>query len=515
MNQTIKQYKQTIQELLEDKKYTIILMLVTILSFGFAITHESVGPDDLCFDRYFQDTYILSQGRWVTYLLYNILQITSFSPFWLELLTTIVLFFTAIILTAFLKKQLGNKLNNGIYLLFSCLFISFPIAKEYFVYQIPSLAITIGNLLMIIIAILIYENYYNLKSKKIFIILGIMTAISICIYESCIQTFLVMIFFQTLIRAKFKEDTTKDAIKYVLKAIIQLAIGVLIYKIIGDLLVKVLGMFGVLQKDYALHTTIIEKIISLKDTPELVNQAINTWLKIIIVTVFVTEKSYITVFIVVQILALVLSIVDSIKKKKVGIFLSVLGLILANYIFTIIMQKPQLRINYSWSVSMALLLIYIYILVKDMKYATKIFLTIYVLLVVYNTRILNNQFYNEYLGYEKDKSDAYTIARQIYIQCEDVTKPVYYIIEKKGVYEREKYIEGRTSVLKWGVMAFDEKATETTKFINSLGYNFSYITKEQAAEAFGEYKKIKDTIDENQWVIELEKYILVKLEFIE
>ena len=40
-----------------ERLYTNIEQTKTLLSFGFAITHTSVGPDDLCFDRYFKDTY--------------------------------------------------------------------------------------------------------------------------------------------------------------------------------------------------------------------------------------------------------------------------------------------------------------------------------------------------------------------------------------------------------------------------------------------------------------------------
>lgn len=123
MKAIIKEYLEETKNILKNKKIIITILLVTILSFGFTITHESVGPDDLCFDRYFKDTYILTQGRWVTFILYNVLHITSFSPFWMELLTTIVLFFTAITVCAFMKKQFKDEISVIVYL-FSlvCLF---------------------------------------------------------------------------------------------------------------------------------------------------------------------------------------------------------------------------------------------------------------------------------------------------------------------------------------------------------------------------------------------------------
>lgn len=518
MKQILKEYNKTVIELLKDKKYIIIFLIVTLLSFGFAITHTSVGPDDLCFDRYFKDTYILSQGRWVTFLLYNILQITSFSPFWIELLTTIVLFFTAIIICAFIKKQYGNKVNSIIYLLFSCLFISFPILKEFFIYEIPNFAIALSNLLIVIITIINYENNYNIKSKKIFFILGILTTLSISTYESCIQTFFVMIFFQGLMKTKYEDESIKNSIIYILHSIIMLAIGVVLYKVIWEIIIIVLKNTGTLQKDYALHSTIFEMIVKLRNNPTELNIFLENWLKNVIMIAFNYKKNYITIFLLIELSALIFSIIKNKGNKRFNTFLLVLGLILSNYIFTIIMKICTLRVNYSWAISVGLLAVYIFILFENKRYISNIILIIFILIILWNSRTINNAFYQEYLGYEKDKSDAYAVAREIYLQCEDITKPICYTLHGRRIYETEKYIEGRNSIFKWGLISFEgeqEKQKELTKFINSLGYNFSYLDNDEYNEALEEYIKVRDTLEPEQWVTELDKYIIVNLKFIE
>lgn len=315
-----------------------------------------------------------------------------------------------------------------------------------------------------------------------------------------------MIFFQILIQAKIKTENIKDMFIYLLKAVIQLVIGIVLYKVVGEVIVKMLELTGTLQNDYAQHTTIIDVIKSGK---------IKLWFAKVVVTAFVTNKLYINIFIGVEVAVFILSISDSRQNKNAAIFLATLGMILSNYIFTVLMENPMLRTNYAWALSMGLLSIYLYMLLKNMKYMSKIILVIFALITIYNTRSISNSFYQEYLGYEKDKNDAYRIAQEIYIQCKDVTKPICFTWEGRQINEDDKYIDGRISVFKWGLTAFDEKSTETIKFINSLGYNFLGATKEQLLEARDEYSQVREIIDKGQWVIELDNYIVVNLKFMQ
>ena len=135
MKKTIEEYKEEIKRLVTNPKYIIPIIFVAILSYGFAITHYSIGVDDLCFDRYISGTYILSAKRWGTWLLYNILNIKEFTPFWLEFIVSTIMVIIAIILSAFLKKHLKNKMNIWGCVIFSSIFISNPIINHFFMYQ--------------------------------------------------------------------------------------------------------------------------------------------------------------------------------------------------------------------------------------------------------------------------------------------------------------------------------------------------------------------------------------------
>lgn len=110
MKEIVETYKEQVKYFISNKRYMVTMIIVAILSYGFTITHYSIGMDDLCFDRYVHGTYLLSAKRWGTWLLYNVLQINEFTPFWLDAVVVIFMVIIAIVLSAFIRKQYGNKI---------------------------------------------------------------------------------------------------------------------------------------------------------------------------------------------------------------------------------------------------------------------------------------------------------------------------------------------------------------------------------------------------------------------
>ena len=59
---------------------------------------------------------MLSIGRWGAYVVYEILNITEFTPFWGDLVASLVLVSVAICWCIFLKKNLKEKIPMGAYI---------------------------------------------------------------------------------------------------------------------------------------------------------------------------------------------------------------------------------------------------------------------------------------------------------------------------------------------------------------------------------------------------------------
>lgn len=512
MKQIVDEYKKQIIYFLTNRKYIITVIFVAILSFGFTLTNPSIGVDDLCFDRYVNDTYILSANRWGTWLLYNILNIREFSPFWLDLICVTLMVIISIILSAFIKKQAGNKISLSAYVVFSSLIISNPLINQFFIYQSTNLAVIVSNLIVMICGIIIFENYFGENKSNIYIIFSFILLIPISMYESCAQTYIVFLFIAAFIQILKKEETNKKIFKYIILNIVLLVIAIILYFIIGSLLIQILDKFNILKENYARQT-----IMWISDS--FVNLPIMEKLKLfnkIIVQSFLEDINYyfpIKVFAISSIICILIEFIKSINTKNVFRIITVLGIILSNFILIIIQLVSILyRTQFSFIITTAFLCMYIYTILKDKKILKYIINVIAILLIIWQTRMLNQYFYNDYKRYEREKNVANDIALNIVKQYDYESKPICFIKNKKtqDIFKINK--DNGNYVIGWGVKAFEIKGFEIIKFINDLGYNFICATNEQSDEAIEKYNNLEQDQKEEA-VIEIDNYIIVNLDF--
>ena len=121
-------------------------------------------------------------------------------------------------------------------------------------------------------------------------------------------------------------------------------------------------------------------------------------------------------------------------------------------------------------------------------------------------------FYNDYKKYQKEAFYAYSIATNIIEKCEDSTKPiVYYYDVKDGVHQNRVNQDNGWSLIDWSTWAFEEPGSEMTKFINSLGYNFTISTNEQILEARQTLSNEDLELITTQGLYETGKYIFVDI----
>lgn len=235
------EYKEVVKYFLKNKFFMCTIIIVAILSFGFTITHHSVGVDDTCLDRYYtlnseySNTNMITAGRWGSFILYYVLDITSFTPFWLDCITTLLIIATAITCCIFIKKQCGEKYGIMPYIIFSCVYISYPMINEPFIFQASNLAVALSTWITIVLLIYIYENYFNLKNNKMYIIIIPILATVISMYESCCQAYIVLMFGMILLRILLnKNESILNIIKFVIfNAVIMILSIILNYIILN------------------------------------------------------------------------------------------------------------------------------------------------------------------------------------------------------------------------------------------------------------------------------------------
>ena len=477
-------YKIATKYFLKNKLFIVTIILVTILSFGFTITNPSVGMDETAFDRYYQNKEMLESGRWGSYLLYSGLGIIEFIPFWIDFLVATIIAFIAVMWCIFLKKNLQEKLSIGAYLVFATIFISFPIINESYIFSNSSLAVMLGTFLASLGIMLFYENYNNIHKKMIYLLISIILAVAFSMYEACGQIMLVSICITTLLMLYTNKDKKiKEIFKYAFCALGILIAGV----ILDEIIVKLIYMAGVRASNEADKEIswgkygIVESFQLIMIN--IVNAMRNT--KYFPVLIFDTFSG----------IGLAISILQSDKKKNWMILIIFIAMFLSNFAISMLQLDSVLyRTCTSWGLFVAVIVMVAYKFLSEYK-ITKILAIIMIgMLVLQQTKTLNQLFYNDYMRYQKDLHIAYELIYDLEKDY-DTSKPLvimgtpYKGIGKYGAQSNS------LSVLWWGKKAFNDNGREFIKFLNSLGYDFKVPTDEEyekgkiEAEKMGNYPK--------------------------
>lgn len=509
MKEIYNEYKSNIKELLSNKLYVFFIILVAILSYGFTITNFSVGIDDLCFDRYVTGNFILPAGRWGTTLLYSILQIFRFTPFWLEIIVTILTVIMGIIFTAFIKKESSNKLKNIHYIIATSILISYPLLHQSFIYQSTNLSVIISNLALMIVAIIIYEEFFKRDGTVICLFaLAIILPFFISMYESCVQTYICMTAIIVFIQVYNKDkNILKKLIKYIFISIIILVLALIINFLISNAVKAILSSKGLLEKDYSSKAI---PWLNFKENNVLERLRINIGLK-----TFddFNNLEYIRNFYLLALLSLVITVIETIKQRKPMLLVSIIVIIFSNFLINLLQIRILYRIDTSWCIAIAFFAIYILMYVNSKK-INNILSILFCIIIFFQTKSINQLFYNDYIRYQKEANYAYSLANKIISECTDTSKPIVYLYNAHDGRHQNKINEDNGwSLINWSAYAFSEQGSEMTKFINSLGYNFTTATNEKINEVINDLTNSEISLEDNKKVYEANNYILVVLEY--
>ena len=503
----INEYKECFKYFINNKIFMFIIILTAVLSYGFAITNYSVGIDDLALDRYVSGTWILSAGRWGTWLVYNILGITKFTPFWLEFVSAILIIITAITICAILKKKLKEKYNITLYIILAATYISYPLINQSFIYQPTNLSIMLNTLMVIIAGTVIYENFYNNNKISTYLIVGLLLAFPISMYEACCQTFIIWIFIMIFIDNYNKEKQSgKIIVKFIVTSIIVLIIGIITNYLINVIVNYVLVKTNTIHENNAVKNNIIlESGVTLENIGKLISN-----FGYEIYDGFINNLP-VRVFAIISIICVLLNSIVAIKKKRISNIFIMFIIIFSNFILYIFQGSILYRAYMSLNLTISFLVAFIFIVCSQKKVIKNIATLIIIIFILRQTRQLNQYFYNDNIRYNQEKALAYEIANEILNTCDDPSKPLVYkiVLRNEKLESTKSNADNGRQVFLWGVYAFQEIGTEITKFINSLGYNFAISTNEQYYDAQDDIDKMQD----NQKIIETDKYIIIRLDY--
>ncbi|MGV8907004.1 MAG: glucosyltransferase domain-containing protein [Acetobacterium sp.] len=505
----LKELKENINYFLNSRWFMILLLTVTIMSFGFTLTHPSISVDDTAMNYYYRQNELLAQGRFFQVFIDKILGIYNFRPFVLDYLAILCLAAAAVLWCSLFKKVSENKLKSIVYVFFACFFVSYPLITEIFIYMGSDFEIGLGHAMIPLILFILSSDTKKPNKPGTYILASLLIALTLSLYESFADVYLFGIFAILILRFLYSGDSRKFKAVFLrgLYFVIPLIIGV-IFRVLIDMTLKLvlhLGTSTNASKEIHWDHGIMQNLPKLFEG--------------VVLNYFYNALVYLPItFLVIAVGATIFMMFwHGFKHRSLTITVLYLGSILSLFSLTIIqgIDTPY-RACLVFSVFTAFIFMLLLQFIEEGKFRIEIkkaFVVVLCIFLIWQLNDINRWFYVDYMRYEEEVNVVNQVAMEIRSNY-DLEKPVVFLgdyklsdninqytyVEKSSLagilYENltgvvsdgkyaYKFVETNgDSFLDWAVgWNFENNVSEAHKFFKDLGYDFkadNYAMREKA-----------------------------------
>ena len=135
------------RNLLRNRALVLSALFVTVLCFGFAITHQSIGVDDVARNFYlYNDSSwnMIRQGRLLHVLLNSLTGAIDFIPFFTEFVGASLYCLSALLFCTLLQTVCEGKLSTLALIAFTTVYLGNSINVEKFLYELDLLTVMVS-----------------------------------------------------------------------------------------------------------------------------------------------------------------------------------------------------------------------------------------------------------------------------------------------------------------------------------------------------------------------------------
>lgn len=419
----------------KNKFYMITLVLTALCSYGFLITHQTVGIDDTPYAYYFEEGLVAIVGRWVLYLLNKLVHISDFAPFVTDLAAVLILMAAVTVWCTLFYSILKEKVPMFGYVFFSCLFLSNPLISEVFTYYLHN-GVAIGYLCSGISLICFREGLLRQKKHIVLPLLGAAAFLWIAIgcYESFMIVWLVGVLL--ILLTERMEGIKRNVFVALGMAGFVAVVGIVLRSIMIIMVTKGFGLES-LQGE-AVQRSLTEMLSWMYGPDALAEFAMVLKRIFIMYGVFAYAYYPIFVFVLAAGILLVVALIKSIQKKDAWIFLLMVSSLVACFLLIVVEGKATL---YRSAQFLPLICAYgafvVFCVIKDIKprLIRGGVAFVFAIILLNQSIDMNKWFYVDYLKYEDAKNTMNQIAYELEKDF-DTSKPVMFT----GTYNIPKSI---------------------------------------------------------------------------
>ena len=516
--------KQGFKKFLLNPLYIFPVLISTILCYAYYLAHETVTIDSLSSDRYYHGL-LVAQGRLTATIIENYLGFEHL-PIAVENIIGLICFILGATVFCIIFDKAKPQSNVLPYTFFTCLYITFPLMNEYFMFK-GSVLTTGGSILLVSFAL-----YFALKIKNLIasiLISSIFIFFAYSWYESFILVYIGAVFLLLILLAD-GQKSQKELFFNGFWLAPTLFLGFSLEEIISNAIINICNITQ--DNNNAVGTAWLSSSATLKSF-------FYDFIYSFVSKIFCYAPF--TILFIFLAVAFVLMILQTKSTKKPILIFFYLGLALTVF-FLSIYRGTELAYRTEQGIPFYIgaitLLLSSKIINSSGKKALKIIASLSLVIILTVQICSSNYWYHvNVLRDKEEKQVVCNIAKDL--EKYDKNKPVIFI----GYYQlsnniKDKYavkkdsVAGRiinytskkakksytytacqtsiSSYISWSIYSFSSANVELKKFFNSCGYDFKLGTNEQFKEATKKYINIP-SYNDSGYILDAGDYIVVKV----
>jgi len=432
-----------------NKAYVLLLSLTAAGSYGYLITHSTVGIDDTPYSYYFEEGLAAIVGRWVLFLVNKVFHIAEYAPFLTDAAGVLLLMAAVTVWSVLFYRILGNRVPWYGYLFFAGIFLSCPLISEVYTYHLHN-GVSIGYLCGGASLCCFMEGLGRTRKERIKPFVGstIFLWISLGCYESFMIVWLLGVFLILLTRRLATEKKQKaDQVFFpLLQAALLAACAIVLRSVMILTMTRLFGLENL--RDEAVQRSITEMAAWMLKPGAHAEFAMILKRIFVMYGVFAYAYYPIKIFLMASAVILLFGFWRSCRQRDPWILLLTIGCFMVSFLLTFIEGKATLYRSAQFLPVIcgygALILVYIVSGLAEKAAAALKGITIFLLAAILWNQCadMNHWFYVDYKKYQEAKN----LAGRIYHVLEtdfDLSKPVIFT----GNYEipknlvRDAYVE--------------------------------------------------------------------------
>lgn len=548
----MKAFWEDIRYFWSSKVYVLVVSLTAVCSYGFKISHETIGIDDTCIPLYFEDGLAPAVGRWTLYVINRFFHLSDFAPWVTELAGVLLLLFAAVIWCVAFSRILGRKRNMAGYTVFSALFLSCPLISEIYVYYLHN-GISLAYGLTGIGLLFMLKALETEAGKKDRLLYVTAAAAILSVALGCYESFMIVFAVGMLLLFLLVRGFGNQGKRYVsapwawMGALFAAAAATIGFRWL--ILRIVLGMFHIdIPESFRVEYRSVFSFADISRAEFFMNCK-RFWVKY-----YLNAFAYQPIAVLVSGIAvlLVICIVLGIRRKDVFLPLAALAVPVLPACMVIIEGKETYYRAAQYVPLIGAFAVFLLLKLAEEhlpRFCMRVGVALSAVLLWNQCAEMNKWFYVDYLKYQ----DAKNVMEQVAFDLEkgfDTEKPIVFrgaymvpygiakdayleygsakygwicrigglidphLVEKYNAEDGHGYVFAETpvnSILRWGATAFDGTASELGNFMKMLGHSFLIETDLQKIDEAEKLTEDMPEFPEAGYIKECGEYIIVNL----